>query len=176
MIRETFPNAVIAGGALRDLKMGKPIKDIDIFLSDTTEEQIDAFLVAQNANQIYAIREMRCYGAFSNKEVHRVLTYPKLVGEYDVEFIALDTQFENVLNRFDFGLCQIMYDGTNVITTSEFVTDVSSKKLTLLRCDNPDQYNRSMKRATRMLEKYPDHTLDTSRFPEFASCTSSSTF
>jgi hypothetical protein len=62
---------------------------------------------------------------------------------------------EKVIADFDFGLCQIGFDGERIHTTEAFWKDLFSIECTLTRCLGWWDYERSMERFERFKKKIP---------------------
>ena len=168
-IKKTFPNAVIAGGCMRDwfIFRTRGIKDIDIFLPMTTDKEITDYL---NQGEIQIRSKTKNYGNLSNDDINAVFSTSIKIDELPVEFIAVDVTLDRVLERFDFGICQIMYDGDKISYTEQFLEDINKCQFTLVRADNQDQFDRSKRRFTRLTEnKYPGYTFNPGKFTEFVS-------
>lgn len=167
-VQKTFPNAVIGGGCLRDVYFGVEPKDIDIFIPMTTQKEVSDFLV--ESNEITVHRDMPSYNGFSNSDVTRVVTvtWKNLkADDLPVELIAVEVTKDAILNRFDFGICQLTYDGVEVKYTSRFIIDARTKCFSLVRCDNQDQFNRSLKRWERLHERYPDFIFNVGEYGKY---------
>ena len=170
-IRKKFPDAVIAGGCLRDLFTGQAehIKDIDVFLPMSTEAEVTEYINLERPDQII-INKMTNYGNMANDDVTAVFSTNITAGDTPIEFIAVNVTPDNVLTRFDFGICQIQYDGTLVSYTDQFAQDLENKQFTIVRADNHDQFNRTRKRFERLTSaKYKDYTLNLGDFASFIS-------
>lgn len=63
--------------------------------------------------------------------------------------------FNDIVPKFDIGLCQIAYDGNRVITTEAFEKDQSGKTLSVI---NPNSGTRS--HLERLQAKYPENIID----------------
>lgn len=168
-IQETFPAAYIGGGCLRDLWLNKPIKDIDIFILNTNDDDIVEFIKNNNENNLIFTRDMKSYNGLSNSEVKRVITYPNQIDNLNVEFIMLDTDLFPIYKRFDFGICQIIYDGKEILFSGDFLNDIKNKTFTLVRCDNESQFERSIRRWDKFKIQFPEYNLNTERFVNYAS-------
>jgi hypothetical protein len=153
-----FPEAVIAGGALRDLDNGRPVKDVDIFLKYRIglKEQLDDYF-GQDGKVIIGEQ----LASYSNALIDVTASYEYRVGEtvFNIVALARDVTPEVVRNRIDFGLCRISFDGEKVEKSPEYDTDQANKTMTLHRCESSEQYNRSMQRFERLSAKYPEHKL-----------------
>ncbi|MGH6746410.1 hypothetical protein [Novosphingobium sp.] len=161
-VQTVFPEAMIAGGALRDLDNGRPIKDIDIFAPncptsfDETLELVRKLLPAPNMLH----NMLGSYGTWATAEC---------VGVFDIRAPALDYQLiclsspqSSILPRIDFGLCRIGFDGRKVTRTPEYFEDQASQKFTLLRCEDSNQLDRSRRRWERFTKKYQGWALHAS--------------
>ena len=150
--------AVIAGGAPRDLALGRPIKDIDIW---TNEEGWGAIFDALNGDGSDCFRVSDADSApDEDTEIERVWRFPAGMEGLDVDLICVKEGVD-AIGRFDFGICQAVYDGGIAIrVTGAFVRDRRDKTFTFLRPDRNDwQRNISWKRWDRLKAKYPDYTL-----------------
>src|SRR3546814_2316422 len=78
-----------------------------------------------------------------------------LWGGLEVQIVPVTTTPKGLLERLDFGICQIGFDGTDVIRTPAYVRDRDNQTFTLIRCDNADQKERSRQRFERLSVKYP---------------------
>lgn len=151
-------NAICAGGAPRELVLGKPhlANDLDIFVHDRPQIINDA----RHALGGFVFRES-CVRYLGMTDVSDMVEL-NFTGKSVVQVIAIRPGI-NILERLDFGLCQIgMADpfGVNCfIATQAFHRDRQDKTLTLMRCDSFKDAQRSMKRAQKILKKYPDHKL-----------------
>jgi hypothetical protein len=150
-----FPEAIIAGGCLRDLDNSKPVKDIDVFVvskGPTTTSKLDVIF---NVNG-------DCMASTNDSDTLHPLAE---VWEYSSNFVPLqiiimpegptkayDFLVEQ-LNRFDIGLCRIGYDGVTVVRHEAYNKDKKDKTLTML---HQRTYNQSIRRLSRIGLKYPD--------------------
>lgn len=130
------PTAMIAGGALRDLSLGRAPKDLDIF---TTTPPIG--------------RELETTGMDYEgmNYVVAVVTYPV---DLDIPFnLVIHEPCTNLamLESFDFGLCQIGFNGREIIKTPAYDWDFKHGIFTMRHID---RYPRSIKRYARWLGRY----------------------
>ena len=169
-VRQTFPDAVIAGGCLRDWLHYKDslIKDIDIFIPGAEDNDIVDYVSNNHSKDNPACYVN--YGNMSNDDVSIVCKIEKTCGDgISCDYIGVKVDSGAILDRFDFGICQIAYDGKSLTCTNEFLTDVTLNTFTLLRCDNADQFRRSRERFDRLHLKYPNHTFRNVDFTQFES-------
>jgi hypothetical protein len=153
-IQVAAPEAFLAGGALRDLDLGREVKDLDIFVSEAGYGA--AQVVLSQLDYAPANRQCLDYvGAdFSVVEGREF----KREGEVTVNLVCLraDFGFPSGLYRFDLGLCQIGFDGREVVKTAAYIEDATNKTLTVLRCESVDQMVRTEQRVERLQAKFPD--------------------
>jgi hypothetical protein len=166
IIRLRFPDAVIAGGALRDTLLGREVKDIDVFAShpygwsnahdiiswtDWADRMLGPsyYVIHEGLAQEYS---EGLYGVVCAIEIDAAVTRPR-----PIQLIMLDTPvtLETVVERIDFGLCRVSHDGTTLFQHPDFVHDVNNRFFTLRRSENEAQYDRSCRRFRRLNEKYP---------------------
>lgn len=170
-IQARFPEAIIAGGALRDLDHGKGVKDVDIFIADrgvtTYDMLVEAFgypgrvvMDARAAEYLGSIDEVLAVFEFPPSGEHEVL------GSAPFQIVVLPWYYlgnggpefaERTLARFDFGICRIAHDGVEITISPAYKRDKDNKTLTLLRCENERQLDRSLMRLERLERKYPGY-------------------
>jgi hypothetical protein len=158
-VRSVLPSAFLAGGALRDLDNGRPVKDYDVFYTETIED-LDAFEFALMGTYRYL---KGCPGEYMDaaKEVMGTVTFHSLDGHPELNLIQLDESFKpaTIIERVDFGLCQIGADANGVITTEAYEHDKLNRCFTLTRAETVDGVRRSLKRYDRLSVKYPGWQL-----------------
>jgi hypothetical protein len=168
--------AVLGGGALRDLALGAPVKDLDIFVEASMEElmrmrdRMTDALAGSHADcrdegdemwscvvdPFSALLTPGCYIPTFRDEVTSVLTVHGLA-DLEVQIIALNVPaiIPPVVERLDAGLCQIGFDGTLLHATAAFYADVRDRTFTVLNAHTEAQMERSRKRYERIREKHP---------------------
>ena len=155
-IRLAAPSAVIAGGALRDLDNGREVKDIDVFYTDDLERP----LVLDYVLEGLFVYHSRCAGIYMDDaadEVDGTATYISINGDLpDLNLIQLRKDFNpaRVIDRCDFGLCQIGYDLRGVVKTPQYEYDKANQCFTLTRAESIEGVRRSLKRFERLQRKY----------------------
>jgi hypothetical protein len=110
-------NVVIAGGAVRDSLFGDDYSDIDIF--GLTKGELDSFVEinlskSQGYKMVYFNENLRTYrkGKIKVQIIYR--EYEKLT---------------DIIDLFDFTVCQFMYDGEKVICNPSGILDVHHKRI-----------------------------------------------
>jgi hypothetical protein len=140
--------AVLAGGAMRDLYCGKPFKDVDIFtlgFDDTTATKI---MKAFTGNW-----EFKSYTRFSRGYDIDFVLQPILKRKTDLPIEIIGTSAKSVnelLDDFDYGLCQIAWTGERVFYTQRFLTDFLNGTFTLTTVQT---YDRAIQRYKNWAEE-----------------------
>lgn len=151
------PGTVVAGGYLRDLFFGKPVKDIDFFLPHEGA-------TLENLRTVFPEAKLESYSewlAYRNEEVDAIYDLG-LIDGLPAQGIVLREGMDPWARteRFDFGFCQIrtFYDGF-AQATDAFYKDAAASTATLVHCESQSEFDRSMKRWKRLSKKYPELTL-----------------
>ena len=150
-LQTVAPEAHIAGGAVRDTILEKPIHDVDVFMDDEHVEE--AARVLRSRLGFVKVGEFLRYEKFSDPAMTRVARFEKAEETMPVCVIGLKSQYpspEANIARFDFGVCMAAFGGENTIRTPEFNFDVEAKTFTLCRADNPHQFAYSMSRFQKI--------------------------
>ena len=147
--------AVIHGGFLRDLVLGKEYNDIDIAIGYIDSERVQQILELD-------AKTLRAASSEYANHARYVCDWKKTIQvsdrEVDINIIAWDdTSYgewckEEVAAGCDWGLSQISYDVGGLHISENFIADVINEHWTLYRDDNEA---RSYKRYHRLKEKYP---------------------
>lgn len=148
------PEAVIVGGALRDLEnIGlHAVKDVDVFVSSGRAETILDTLNASLKNA--AISTMvPTYRSFS--DVHGVHVVVWKGWEFQVIPTDRCNGMASAGAACDFGICQIETNGSYIARTSHYLQDQRDKTFTLINAADEDAVKRSLRRYGRLREKYP---------------------
>lgn len=167
---------VLAGGAVRDALLERPIKDYDFFVSDenfrdpfppsipvSPSHWVDiALLVDEWIDEAFPeITSLRtvahwqvgysdCETPFG-QDVTRILAFecPETGTECQLIFlrsVPVDADPIAFANRVDFGLCKVALAGGQFHISSEFLHDVDNRKMTYIR---PDSSQGQIERSTR---------------------------
>jgi hypothetical protein len=153
-VRSVLPSAFLAGGALRDLDNGRPVKDYDVFFTDDYNmSALDDVLAG--TYEYYR----QCPGAYLDgaaNEVNGTFTYNSVEGLPQLNFIQLDKSFNpaSIIERVDFGLCQIGGDVLGITKTEAYDYDKTNQCFTLTRAETVEGVKRSLRRYMRLKEKY----------------------
>jgi hypothetical protein len=159
-VRSVLPSAYLAGGAIRDYDNGRPVKDLDVFFTEPFEFHgpLDKALEG-----LYLYRTW-CPGQYmdTQNEVGSTFTYDSLCGLPQLNLIQLDKQFNppDIIERVDFGLCQIGADQLGVEFTAAYEFDKANQCLTLTRAESVQGVKRSLRRYERLSKKYEGWRLN----------------
>ena len=157
-LQQIAPEAHIAGGAVRDTILKKPIQDIDVFMKDEHVEEAAALL--RSACSFVKVGGWKQYQAFS--DLTRMAKFEKADETIPICIIGLPdfASPEDNIAHFDFGVCMCAYDGKQTIRTAEFDQDAKAHTFTLCRADNPEQFAYSMLRFDKITAaRYADWSL-----------------
>lgn len=152
--------ATLAGGALRDLDLGRPIKDVDIFVP--YDECMGEYLVHAMKIADIAITNLTEVPHDNNAASGCVNTASHFLFEHDGWKFEISQRFENfhdyrhVLDTFDLGLCMICLDGGSKVHRSwAYDEDVKNQTITVIRQTG----GREVEHAQRLLKKYPSWSI-----------------
>jgi hypothetical protein len=152
-VQKVSPNAIIAGGALRDLDNGRPISDLDIFIPVAG---VDEFHVVSTAVTPLLGCEpdgVAKTGYKGTTQAHYVCSNRFRTDDIEVNLVGVLCM--DVLERFDFGLCKISYDGRELVKLPGYMDDVANHTITY-DSGNPYVFRAtSMKRVAKIQGKYP---------------------
>ncbi|MDE2104197.1 MAG: hypothetical protein KGL39_43575 [Patescibacteria group bacterium] len=132
------PDAILAGGSLRDLYHGVKPKDLDFFC-----RVFDGYVDL-------GMRESDTFDYEGMQYILAVQTYRKFSLPVNLIFIV-DTPTKTLLESFDLGICQIGFDGKQLIKTDAFEWD---SKHSIITMRHIDRYRRSIQRYCRINQRY----------------------
>jgi hypothetical protein len=151
-LQQAIPGSVhIAGGAVRDTILDRPIRDVDIFLSSIDADSAAALL--RSTFGYVKVGEWKQYMGFSDPMVERVAKFEKADETIPICLIGLkeDLSPSDNIERFDFGVCMAAWSGGEFILRDDhFKRDIESKTFTLCRADDLAQFSYSMVRFKKL--------------------------
>lgn len=159
----TRQRIVLSGGALRDLHLQRPPKDLDLFLPYSEENEALVHMLALRLGYS-RFQSVDCNYVVNLDGVDYVAGYrhPTKI-ELNFVFLNSDKPFDAtaVATRNDFGICQIATSLSparqpETIVTDAFLKDVEGKTFTITHDHDPA---RSKRRWERLREKYPEYRL-----------------
>lgn len=179
-IKNHFPSATIAGGAVRDLVHGREIKDIDVFVEGSPN---DSITLNKMRNKQHWIHQMEPFwktvlydtdwlSAIKSKKygkkdplIDTVVnlynpTYSYSGKTPSIDIVFLLTNVDDYIKRgFDFNLCKATFDGTKFSYTTSFMSDSKNKTITLCGPNNRHSILYSLREhLPRLKSKYPTFT------------------
>ena len=165
--KNTGTEALIAGGAVRDTLLGRPIKDVDVWVRGAFPAALIPWIESVVAEGDFVSVRKVCAGDyikhFGSEKMHVGRVLEVMVDHRyggDVMFNIIEmvgaTSWEDVVNHFDFGVCRawLAFDGT-LMFGNEFLKDACARTFTYLGKDGTDE--RSWNRWERFkADKYRD--------------------
>ena len=154
-------SAVIAGGMIRDAVLGGDWKDIDIYVPYNKEIDVYSLLYEHEDFNIIDVK----YGAmiqegYRNKALIEVIDaeYAGGIKVQVMPYLLPDNDMfkYSLINDFNFGIDQAVYDGRSVHLSDAFKEDKKRGTATLLKLDRLEQLPSAMEKFSRLKEKYPD--------------------
>lgn len=159
--RQGQPEAVIAGGALRDLDNLRPIKDIDVFVYGTRTDHLHGL-----RNKLMQLG-VTC-GEIDPSKCYPIGEVQKVVGFFDAEFEGLAHQVQvvmldhpcgvQILDRIDYGICRIAWTGTELIAGPEYAEDKADKVFRMRMVRYGQELASSVHRYARLVTKFQGWT------------------
>ncbi len=155
LVQAYVPEAMLAGGCLRDTINNRPVNDIDIFVPEDKASLAGRLISDTHPTLAKSIPQP--YFTFNN-DVRSVDYYEGVYGEKPVNIIGVTNGTctpEQQLERFDFGICRIAYDGETLWKDLSFDRDMRDRTFTLTNnFQTPDQRDYSLARFGRLRDKY----------------------
>ncbi len=155
-IRRVYPDAVISGGAPRDLLHGKPIKDIDVMTGQEVTARSLGRLADIVGGKFDVIEPQDPSGVEEFEfEIHFDDGRPRL-NVIDLNPFEIKDPLENLLD-FDFGLSQVAVTPSGIIHTPAYVSDALNGTITYMGDNGKEAWriDSSAKRLQRLKLKYP---------------------
>jgi hypothetical protein len=146
---------VLAGGSLRDLDHGLDVKDLDFFVACGSESEATALnkLLGgkepeQNDTDAWYPESMREIILVTNMDVE---------GLPPIQLIFVNWSIQYITQRFDYGLCQISFNGKYLERSKGYLEDHDDKVFRLIRSESPLALASSVHRFSRWVPRYPSH-------------------
>jgi hypothetical protein len=154
-IQQLRPDAVIGGGCLRDLDNGREVKDVDIFVFGTRDDHlVDLHVELTNTGyEVASIDPGNWYPVGDGNDVVGFFEMP-WGGGPPLQIIMVNHPTANIVDRFDFGICKIAYDGAQLIVDEHYKQDKAVKEFRLRRSRTNDELAASVHRYARPARKY----------------------
>ena len=168
-VKQVCPEAVVGGGALRDLSAGVEAKDLDLFVDEANKgREIKRILESVLGPGTWHVDPNAAFYFADRPDLYGVVDFGSISGcPLPVQVIVtrgypstnLVEYTRHVAGRFDFGICQIVHDGFDYYHTDAWRVDFNNKTFTVVQCDSEDDLNRSRGRFERIAERYPGWQL-----------------
>lgn len=164
-IQTAFPEAVIAGGCLRDLILYRQdIKDIDIMIYGNPKVAAETGEIIENSRlfkdyrfeqfksglQTYAMNFNDVVNVWNSQPMHDLGCRVQLI------MLQCEVNSESVASRCDFGICRIAYDGCRLFLHDDFLYDLKHEVFTLRKNSYIESH---AKRWLRFKDRFTDFTL-----------------
>jgi hypothetical protein len=155
-VQVLYPDAVMAGGCLRDREQGVKVKDIDIFVPcESTDvehgRRVRRAMAADGWQDIDVVSDKTYNGERISMSLET-----KFPGCPPINIIVMPY----ALKEFDFGICQIEFDGKRILRTRDYHLDKRAQVFRLVPVVNDSEFVRSLERWSRLKEKYPSWKLN----------------
>jgi hypothetical protein len=153
-VQKDVPQALVAGGCIRDAINNRSISDIDIFVPESA-----VWIAADAIRKTHPTRTKTIpepYFVFNN-DVRVVEYYESELGFPQVNLIGVTNGTctpEKQLERFDFGICRVAFDGQRLWKDLAFDRDQADETFTLLVWQTQEQRDFSVQRYERLQAKY----------------------
>ncbi len=153
-IQRAYPEALIAGGCLRDLHFNKPISDIDIFVNGSYHSAgYFRSLIEQSSNQsVIWDRTTKHNNVIYQKTIGKIVCFGFEGEKYQVVQKGHNVWSKSINDTFDIGLCMLNWDGIDYCISPHFVIDAAYRRLTLV---NSKEHS-SLGHQARVRNKYPE--------------------
>lgn len=173
--QKLFPQAIIAGGCLRDLDYGKSPKDVDIFIKSSIDDNFSKIQqIGFSGNYTLgppklSVSAMEEYSPeIDTNKVKRNIrkTKRQLLKEkrsiysiYKIEYKGFKYEFifgcEDTcsIDKFDLSFCQISFDGNQINRTEHYIKTLNTNIVEIIYCDRKD-YQQG--RIDKFAQKFPE--------------------
>lgn len=129
IVKEEIPNAIIAGGAVCDNILNLKFRDIDIFVSKSSNEQLEKTLKKFTTYKKIFTTNM-AYGSLIKQ------LYEFSYKGYKGNLVVVENLTEKI-ESFDITFRQVVYDGKRVLATHTALEDLKKKKLSINSFNSP---------------------------------------
>lgn len=163
-VQVAAPEALMAGGCLRDRDLGVKVKDIDIFVPSRYAGTPDEARIMADTLRSVGWKQV---GMSVDKTYSDARRFKELSGIIDarypgcppIQIIVGSFNMPKLISEFDFGICQISFDGTTLRRTSDYHHDRAAKVFRVVPELDDDSFIRTINRWARLKEKYPTWTF-----------------
>ena len=158
-IKKICPEAILAGGALRDSFFDVSIKDIDIFVGPSFVGEWRTIVQAANYDIVleHDGKIGKEYKEFGKNIISVFGAKKKNATDLPIQIIVCEEipTVYSLINEFDWGFCQIGTENLDKIyVTKAFKDDVVNNTATLVNGYGTENDTHSIKRGIRLQRKY----------------------
>jgi hypothetical protein len=158
-IQKIAPEVFLGGGALRDWYNKKSVTDLDFCVLQESKDEVIEALSPTHPHLDYIVDDSDIH--FRNNKT--ICGSIMLLGPGVMPInIALARHKLNPFQEmfgWDFGLCQVAYDGIYIRFTPAFLRDKNNKTFTLCNAADKRLFDMSMRRYKNFAKKYEDWNL-----------------
>lgn len=155
--------AVICGGYARDTICDKPIRDVDLYMSERGYNFVQGHLGDVDVNgpintHVDEVDPRYVHQSIVRQNEFTLLEHFKFgLPTHTINLIGLRSfatiSVEDVTSRFNLGICKAGIDLNGISVTDDFHADYKDKQITLLRTDWG--HEASLKQFIKLQAKYP---------------------
>lgn len=146
--------SIIAGGAIRDLVLNKPIRDIDIYILEVSS--ITKRIITKELREYFGLVYLKkTFGTGYSHGYIKTMFIKKLFGvEYNVIFTTLQ-MYDKIIDKFDCSLSKLYYDPKKhkINYSTDFKISVQKEHILFT-------FGTSQKYRDKILCKYPEYSWD----------------
>lgn len=151
-------NAILSGGALRDLDNGRPVKDVDIFVPFLDNESaakkledVISKLPDPNGTELYEME----HNVNNTSQVGQTgishFIFKQDGWSFEISQTVASFNYQSLLDSFDIGLCMISIDDNdNIYRADHYKTDKTNQTITIVNHTG----GKEQVHAERILAKY----------------------
>lgn len=169
VIQRHRPEAVIAGGCLRDRDNDRPEKDIDIFVAGVSQDDLyglhrrlqkgdfevadldpDKFYPVGEANVVIGVIEMTSDATSLPIQVIMLRHLPDPCGGLSEKQSFTDF----VMERMDYGICQLVFDGARLHEGPDYRSDKDAQRFAMRHERTGCELASSVHRYARLSQRY----------------------
>jgi len=155
-IKQFIPDAVIAGGYVRDHVLGGKFKDIDVFIPVKNFQSFNltlSKLKIDGLTKADVINQYKGYKTFYTSDFlfHNIPV--QIIGHRITE----GGFAERLLESFNYDIDKMYYDGTDTIISDVAEVDKKNKTCTLSSLKEMSYLTTALKKYERFKEKYPGY-------------------
>lgn len=156
-VKAVCRDAVIAGGCLRDLDHGRPVKDIDIFVNGGALENLE-HLRQQLVDAGLDCQDIDYEKSYPIGELNDVVGDFEILGLTDepIQLIMVSWDTSRITERFDFGICRVSFDGETLFRSDDYEKDSADQVFRLVQDRSGVWLSASVHRYARLVRKYED--------------------